>query len=118
MHWNNIKVIGTAGGPFAGLEGEASFWPLTDTQKCVNVLWQSGQIITAYAGQIYAPDEDKQLARREAARAHYATIRKWTKHDLVLRHRMNGGAMQTYEYMKWSKDELVNAVMEDEYGDR
>jgi hypothetical protein len=41
-------------------------------------------------------------------------LAKMSKYDLARMHRANGGLMTLAEYLQWTKDELVNAVMEDQ----
>jgi nucleoid-associated protein YejK len=41
-------------------------------------------------------------------------LRKLPKGTLAEMHKANGGLMLLSEYRRWSKDELVSAVLEDE----
>jgi len=41
-------------------------------------------------------------------------LRKLPKHQLVSIHVANGGLMGAATYSKWTKDELINIILEDE----
>lgn len=41
-------------------------------------------------------------------------LARMTKSVLARMHKQNGGLMPLADYLKWTKDELVNAVLEDE----
>jgi hypothetical protein len=52
------------------------------------------------------------VARQQSARV--KELAKMSKLDLVCMHIENGGLMGYQEYAKWSKDELINTVLQDE----
>lgn len=116
-HWRDIQVTGIAG-PRTGQTGHVSAWPIFDQQDWVNVAWQDGTIDAAGPGQIEAPDEAAQLARRDWADTRYRQLSKMPKHELAAFHRCGGGLLDVREYMGWSKDELVRAVLDDELAAR
>lgn len=53
-------------------------------------------------------------AAREAMEARRAQLDKVRKAELARMHVDNGGLMGLQTYLGWHKDELVNAVLEDE----
>lgn len=44
----------------------------------------------------------------------YSELRKLPKATLAQMHVRNGGIMGLRTYLQWTKDELINAVLEDE----
>jgi hypothetical protein len=57
------------------------------------------------------PEQFDAMQRR---RLRERELRRFPKATLASMHKANGGLMPLATYLKWSKDELVSAVMDDE----
>jgi hypothetical protein len=116
----SVKVIAVRG-ERDGQSGAVSVWPIFDRQDWVNVAWDDGTITTAHPGEIIAPDEDRQLARRAAVEARLQQLARTSKRDLlaiVMQHaRQHGASWAIGGPRLWSKDELINSILAFEFGE-
>jgi hypothetical protein len=113
-----IKVIAVRG-ERDGQAGYVSAWPIFDRQDWVNVAWDDGTITTAHPGEIIAPDEGRQLARLNAVGVRLYLLDRMSKRDLlaiVMEHaRERGASWAIGGPALWSRDELVNSILEFEF---
>jgi hypothetical protein len=116
----SIKVIAVRG-ERDGQTGYVSIWPIFDKQDWVNVGWDDGTVTTAHAGEIIVPDEAAQLARHAAVEARIREIGRMSKPKLLAiitgLARQRGASWVIGGPAVWSKDELINGILEFEFGE-
>jgi hypothetical protein len=104
-----------------GQTGYVSTWPIFGQQDWINVAWEDGTLTTAHRGEIIAPDEAAQLARHAAVEARLRELARMSRRDLlavVTEHaRQRGASWVIGGPSTWSKDELINGILEFEFGE-
>lgn len=103
-----------------GQAGYVSCWPIPEWG--INVAWQDGTITTAQPGEIIVPDEAAQLARHAAVEARIQQLGRTSKRDLltiIMRlARQRGASWLIGGPRLWSKDELINGILDFELAEQ
>lgn len=117
----DIRVTGIKG-EHTGDTGVVSFWPIFDRQDWVNVLWSDGSISSAHAGEIIAPDEAVQIARRTKANTRISELSRMRKPALLTiitrLARKRGASWLIGGPAYWSKDELISGILAFEFPEK
>jgi hypothetical protein len=115
----NIRAIQVTaiGGARHGQSGSVSTWPVPALG--INVLWDDGTITAARPGEISVPDEAAQLARHAAVEARIGELSRKSRTKLLLIMtevaRQRGASWVVGGPGTWSKDELINGILEFEF---
>ena len=114
----DIKVLAISGN-HTGQTGLVSIWPIFGRQDWINVQWPDGTITTAHAGEIIAPDEAAQVARRTKVCERIAELSRMRKTALLTiitrLARERGASWLIGGPAYWSKDELITGILAFEF---